>query len=82
MCAVKIINKKKVGSCILESELAVIKKVKVLVMMNDDQNCVQSDQIIKILDIFEDSYLVYIVMEYMGGGDLHSRLVANTCFSG
>lgn len=34
MCAVKIINKKKVGSCILESELAVIKKVKVLVMID------------------------------------------------
>lgn len=35
MCAVKIINKKKVGSCILESELAVIKKVKVLVMIDN-----------------------------------------------
>ena len=36
----------------------------------------------RIYDVFEDTYLVYIVMEYMGGGDLHSRLIHNPVFSG
>ena len=34
------------------------------------------------LDIYEDPYLVYIVMEYLGGGDLRSRIVQNGAFSG
>ena len=28
----------------------------------------------RFLDIYEDSYLVYVVMEYMGGGDLRERI--------
>lgn len=46
------------------------------------QNVVHSNEVIKILDIFEDAYLVYIVMEYMGGGDLNTRLNSQMYFSG
>lgn len=40
------------------------------------------DSVVKILDIFDDSFLVYVVMEYMGGGDLRSRIIQNGPFSG
>lgn len=34
------------------------------------------------MDLYEDSVLVHIVMEYMGGGDLYHRLVQRRFFSG
>ena len=41
----------------------------------------QSPHVVKISDIYEDSYLIYVVMEYMGGGDLRERLNHGHFFS-
>lgn len=73
MCAVKVINRRKVGASVLDHELGVLRTVKERVIC---------DSIVKIVDIFDDAFLVYIVMEYMGGGDLRSRILQNGPFSG
>ncbi len=73
MCAVKVINRRKVGTSVLDHELCVLRAVKERVIC---------DSIVRILDIFDDAFLVYIVMEYMGGGDLRSRILQNGPFSG
>ena len=73
MCAVKVINKRKVGNELLQDELVVLRRIK------DTVHC---DDIVRILDIYEDCYLVYVVMEYMGGGDLRNRVIQFNRFSG
>ena len=73
MCAVKLINKRKVQSSVLSNELSILQLIK-------DRVC--SPDLVQIWDIYEDPYLVYIVMEYLGGGDLRSRIVQNGAFSG
>lgn len=35
-----------------------------------------------IHEIYEDEYLIHIVMEYLGGGDLYDRINKNGAFSG
>ena len=73
MCAVKLTNKRKVQSSVLSNELSILQVIK-------DRVC--SPDLVQIWDIYEDPYLVYIVMEYLGGGDLCSRIVQNGAFSG
>ena len=73
MCAVKLINKRKVQSSVLLNELSILQVIK-------DRVC--SPDLVQIWDIYEDPYLVYIMMEYLGGGDLRSRIVQNGTFSG
>lgn len=73
MCAVKLINKRKVQSSVLSNELSILQVIK-------DRVC--NSDLVRIWDIYEDTYLVYVVMEYLGGGDLRSRLVQNGAFSG
>ena len=58
MCAVKLINKRKVQSSVLSNELSILQVIK-------DRVC--SPDLVQIWDIYEDPYLVYIVMEYLGG---------------
>lgn len=48
---------------------------------SSSQDRVRSPYIVRFLDVYEDSYLVYVVMEYMGGGDLRERLNRNGSFS-
>ena len=43
---------------------------------------IDNENIVKIVDVYEDSLLVHIVMEYMGGGDLFHRLEQKRYFSG
>ena len=69
----KIISKTFVNQSVLEKELAVLDLIK---------NNMNSDGIVKIFDIYQDSVLVHIVMEYMGGGDLYHRLLQKKRFSG
>lgn len=38
--------------------------------------------LVNILEIYEDEYLIYIVMEYLGGGDLYERINKNGAYSG
>lgn len=35
-----------------------------------------------INEIYADDYLIHIVMEYLGGGDLYERINKNGAFSG
>lgn len=73
MFAVKVISKAFVDVSVLHQELIVLRAVK---------DRVQNDNIVRIMDLYEDSVLVHIVMEYMGGGDLYHRLVERRFFSG
>ena len=73
MCAVKLINKRKVQSSVLSNELSILQVIK-------DRVC--SPDLVQIWDIYEDPYLVYIMMEYLGGGDLRSLIVQIGAFSG
>lgn len=73
MFAVKIISKNFVDESILKQELIVLFALK---------DRVHSDHIVKIMDMYEDPFLIHIVMEYMGGGDLFHRLVQKRFFSG
>ena len=43
---------------------------------------IDNENIVKIVDVYEDSLLVHIVMEYMGGGDLFHRVEQQRYFSG
>lgn len=72
MYAVKVISKNYVNVSILQQELAVLRVIKKQIC---DPNTV------RIVDIYEDANVVYIVQEYMGGGDLYHRLVAKQYFS-
>ena len=69
----KIISKTFANQSVLEKELAVLDRIK---------NSMSADGIVKIFDIYQDSVLVHIVMEYMGGGDLYHRLLQKKRFSG
>lgn len=73
MFAVKLIHRGKIDETILRQELTILRVVK---------DRVHSDNIVRIADIFEDSLMVHIVMEYLGGGDLYHRIVRKRCFSG
>ena len=35
-----------------------------------------------INEIYEDDFLIHIVMEYLGGGDLYERINNNGAYSG
>ena len=72
MFAVKLIHRGKIDETILRQELTILRVVK---------DRVHSDNIVRIADIFEDSLMVHIVMEYLGGGDLYHRIVRKRCFS-
>lgn len=37
---------------------------------------------VAIHEVYEDEYLIHIVMEYLGGGDLWERIRDNGAFSG
>lgn len=50
-------------------------------LSSPSQDRVHSPHVVRFLDIYEDSYLVYVVMEYMGGGDLRERLNRTGSFS-
>ena len=73
MYAVKVIHRGTVSESILQQELSVLRVLK-------DE--VHDSNLVRIVDIYEDSCLVHVVMEYMGGGDLYHRLLTKKCFSG
>lgn len=73
--AVKIVNKKKVDRDILKHELIVLKAIKVLsYVFSYNQSRVYNEHLVTIHEIYEDDYLIHIVMEYLGGGDLYERI--------
>ena len=72
MYAVKVIHRGTVSENILQQELSVLRVLK-------DE--VHDSNLVRIVDIYEDSCLVHVVMEYMGGGDLYHRLLTKKCFS-
>lgn len=73
--AVKIVNKKKVDRDILKHELIVLKAIKVLsYVFSYHQSRVYNEHLVTIHEIYEDDYLIHIVMEYLGGGDLYERI--------
>lgn len=72
MYAVKVIHRGTVSESILQQELSVLRVLK-------DE--VHDSNLVRIVDIYEDSCLVHVVMEYMGGGDLYHRLLTKKCFS-
>ena len=81
--AIKIINKKKVDRAILKHELMVLRSIKV----SSKRTChiqqrVDNENLGTIHEIYEDDYLIHIVMEYLGGGDLYERVYKNGAFSG
>lgn len=41
-----------------------------------------NENLVTIHEIYEDDYLIHIVMEYLGGGDLYERVYKNGAFSG
>lgn len=73
MYAVKVIHRGNIDQTILYRELAVLRVLK---------DKVRDDNIIRIVDLYEDVHFIHIVMEYLGGGDLHNRLVQKRSFSG
>ena len=73
MFAVKVISKNTVPNSVLQQELMVLRAIK---------DRIDNENIVKIVDVYEDSLLVHIVMEYMGGGDLFHRLEQKRYFSG
>ena len=72
MYAVKVIHRGNMNEDILNQELSVLRVLK-------DE--VRDENLIRIVDLYEDTYFVHIVMEYMGGGDLYHRIVKKRCFS-
>ena len=73
MFAVKVISKNTVPNSVLQQELMVLRAIK---------DRIDNENIVKIVDVYEDSLLVHIVMEYMGGGDLFHRLEQKRYFRG
>lgn len=71
--AVKIVNKQKVKREILKHELSVLFQI---------TSRVYHQNLISIFEIYEDDYLIHIVMEYLGGGDLYERIKKNGAYSG
>ncbi|KAK8803423.1 hypothetical protein WA158_001117 [Blastocystis sp. Blastoise] len=63
--AVKIINRTKVSEKTLEHELTVLRVIK---------ERITHPNIVQTFEIYEDDYLIHIVMEYMSGGDLFERI--------
>ncbi len=41
-----------------------------------------NEHLVTINEIYEDDYLIHIVMEYLGGGDLYERISNNGVYSG
>ena len=82
--AVKIINKKKVNRDLLKHELLVVRAIKVTIELKLllYQQRVYNENVVAIHEIYEDEYLIHIVMEYLGGGDLYDRINKNGAFSG
>lgn len=72
MYAVKVIYRGNMNEDILRQELSVLRVLK-------DE--VRDENLIRIVDLYEDMYFVHIVMEYMGGGDLYHRILKKRCFS-
>ena len=81
---VKIINKKKVNRDLLKHELLVVRAIKVTIEIRWllYQQRVYNENVVAIHEIYEDEYLIHIVMEYLGGGDLYDRINKNGAFSG
>ena len=74
MCAVKTLNRTKVNQRILSEEYQIHQHLR---------NHIQPpSSLVQIMDLYQDQYLVHIVMEYMGGGDLRGRLQQQKSFSG
>lgn len=64
--AVKSINKSKMSADVLDSEIRLLNRIR----------STQSNQqtMVKIHQIINESTVVHIIMEYLGGGDLFSRI--------
>ena len=62
--AIKIIKKKDLKNCELELQKREIEVLKVC----------QHPNIIRLLDIFDNPEHIYIVLEYLAGGDLYTYL--------
>lgn len=67
-CAVKIMQKHRVSSDLLKSEIAIMKQA-------DHPN------IVRIFEAFEDSRFFYIVMELCEGGELFDRIISTSHFT-
>ncbi|KAK8814073.1 hypothetical protein WA538_000424 [Blastocystis sp. DL] len=70
--AVKIINKKKVNHDLLKHELIVLRSIK--------SRC-YDEHLVSIHEIYEDDYLIHIVMELLAGGDLYERITQKGRFT-
>ena len=70
-CAVKILTKAKMNASDLESvksEVAIMRRL-------------QHPNIVQFLDFFEEEKVLYIVIEYLSGGELFDRIVDKTHYS-
>ena len=65
--AVKIISKREMAACFNDSHQLIINEISILKKTNHPN-------IIKYIDFYQDDYYYYIVMEYIGNGDLGDLL--------
>ena len=73
MYAVKAINRGNRDGQVLDRELSILRVL---------QEKMHDENVVRVVDLYEESCLIYIVMEYMGGGDLCHRLGQKRCFTG
>ena len=79
-CAAKIINRKKhltteLTQKIVENEIRLLRLMSRLTETKDHSN------IMKVHEVYEDNFLIYIVVEVLSGGDLFDHIAGSNEFS-